>query len=292
MKNSSSQKILKSSAFAPSHITGFFKIYSNGSTGAGLKTDSGAKKELTYNPEHDGKLCKIQINKKTVETPVSNKVVASFSQFFTKGLLQINHYLDYPHGFGMGMSGAGAFSLALALNEVLQSELSYDECMQIAVEAEINSGTGLGDVIAQKYHGLMIGLPPYPSKKVEIIPTDKNDVACIFFEPLNTKSIIRDEKWKERINQVGEECMQELSKNKTAQMLIELSRHFSIETKLASSKVKEVIQAVPGASMAMLGQTIFYLSGSKEEARDALSFYSEKIHFSKLSTTGAKIINV
>jgi len=284
--------ITTSSAFAPSHITGFFKIFPDGSTGAGLNTDTGARSDVKLDKDFEGKESQILINESSTATPVSDKVLKAFDSFFTQGKLKISHTLKYPPGFGMGMSGAGAFSLALALNDIFKAQLSYDECMQIAVEAEIASGTGLGDVIAQKFYGIMIGLPPYPSREVEIIPSKKNLVACAFFEPLSTKSIIRDEKWKNRINSVGDECMQELNKDKTAEKFIELSRHFSIETKLASSKVKEVIMDIPGASMAMLGQTIFYLAESEQEAKEVLSHHCEDIHISKLADKGASITNV
>lgn len=283
---------LFSAAFAPSHITGFFKIYPNGSTGAGLNTNAGARTNVSFNPKVKDRLVKISINGKFPATPVSDKVLASFDSFFTNGSLLVSHELDYPPGYGMGMSGAGAFSLALALNQVLSAKLSYDECMDIAVAAEIASGTGLGDVVAQKYHGLMIGLPPYPSREVELIPCEDTYVSCGFFEPLKTESIIRNAKWKNRINEIGEECMHELNREKTVSKFIELSRHFSLETKLASAQVKQVMKDIPTSSMAMLGQTVFLLTSSQEEASKALSHHCKNVHVSQLASSGAKVLEV
>jgi pantoate kinase len=283
-------KVLSSAAFAPSHITGFFKIYPNGSTGAGLNTNAGATTRILYEPQASKKQLVITINNKATQTPVSDKVVASFDPYFESGALSIEHQLEYPPGYGMGMSGAGAFSLALALNDILAANLTYDECMEIAAAAEIASGTGLGDVIAQKYHGVMIGLPPYPSREVEIIPSEQTFVACGFFEPLKTESIIRSEKWKDRINEVGEECMHELSKERTISKFIALSRHFSLETKLASSQVKRVMKDLPGSTMAMLGQTVFILAETEEEAQEALSHHCKDIHVSQLAKTGARLL--
>lgn len=188
------------------------------------------------------------------------------------------------------MSGAGAFSLALALNKSSNSQLSFDQCMYIAMRAEIKAGTGLGDVIAQKYHGLMIGLPPYPSRSVEIIETNKKFVGCGFFAPISTGKIIRDSSWKEKINAIGAECMEELEKDKSYKKFIELCRYFAISTGLASMDVKRVMDSLPESSMAMLGQSVFILTETQQEAITLLKPHCERVEVSEISCKGAHVI--
>ena len=276
-------------AFAPSHITGFFQIFPNGSTGAGLNTAVGATTLVRFSPAAQGSVL-VRINGEESPAPVSRGVVAKFSDRLPLGALEIEHEIGYPIGYGMGMSGAGAFSLALALNELLGGGRSSTACMELAVAAEIESGTGLGDVVAQQFHGIMIGLEPYPSRTVEIIPSEAHWVVCAFFEPLETKKIIRDETWKALINRTGAECMSELMKDKTVANFMHLSRRFTLETGLANETVRRVLEAVPESSMAMLGQTAFAITDDPERIKQRFSEFTHDINISALAEHGAKVL--
>jgi len=275
-------------AFAPSHITGFFQIFPNGSTGAGLNTALGARTRVEC--ENGGLEVSITINGERSSAPVSTKVLELFQADFRDASLSIAHEIGYPIGYGMGMSGAGAFSLALALNELTQTKRSYQECMEIAVRAEIESGTGLGDVVAQQFEGVMIGLAPYPSRTVEILPSDKKLVVCAFFEPLETKKIIRNEEWKQRINEVGASCMEALLRERTVSNFIALSRRFTLETGLANETVRRVLEAVPESSMAMLGQSVFALTNDEHDLRKKFSAFTDRIVVSPLADRGAHVV--
>ena len=195
-------------------------------------------------------------------------------------------------GFGVGMSGAGSFSLSLALNKLLETNFSYKECMEIAAKAEIHCGTGLGTVMTQQYFGFMIGEEPYPSKTAEIIPCEEDTVVCAFMQPIETGKIIRDAEWKKKINQIGLQCMKEIVKDKTIKKFIELSRHFTLETGLASSQLVEIMQIVPQASMAMLGQTLFAVVKSNEanEIKNIFDKFANTVKIVKLGTKAASII--
>ncbi len=285
-----------SKAYAPAHITGFFKIYENGSTGAGLNPERGAVTSISLHSESsrtNSAKKQISINSKIEDAIVSNYVLEEFSKIEPKInslSLEINHTLDYLAGYGMGMSGAGAFSFSLALNDFLELELSLDQCMEIAKVSEIKAGTGLGDVIAQKFHGLMIGLPPFPSLDVEIIPTKYEFVTCGFFGSISTSDIIKDKNFKERINSVGTECMDELEKEKTADKFIELCRHFTKSTHIASKEVLKVMDKIPECSMSMLGQSVFLLTNDTKQSEANLKQFCSNVNSSKISTKGAHVI--
>lgn len=279
-----------SRAFAPSHITGFFQIFPNGSTGAGLNTDKGAFTTVSLGARDASPSVDIFINNSPSEAPVSRAVLRYFDGVLPEQSLTIHHEIQYPIGYGTGMSGAGAFSLSLALNDLLGSPFTYDECMEFAVQSEISSGTGLGDVIAQRYHGIMIGLPPYPSRTVKTIPSDKEFVVCGFFAPLDTKTIIRDPSWKETISRIGGECMAELEKDLSVTKLIELCRYFTEKTGLANDQVREVMAAIPESSMAMLGQSIFVITDNPAEAETKLLRYTERVTTARVTKTGARVL--
>lgn len=275
------------SATAPGHITGLFQIFSNGSTGAGLNPELGAHTKVYVLASNTSD--EIFLNGEPSDARVSKTVLDAFAEYREGKSLRVEHQIDYPIGFGMGMSGAGAYSLSLALNQALGAGLDPHQCMLIAKESEIRCGTGLGDVVAQQFPGVMMGLPPYPSTEVAYIEGPESYVACAFFEALSTESIIRSPHWVERINRVGEYCMAELSKNCTRSTFMELSRHFALETELPSEQVKAVMQAVPQCSMAMLGQTVFLLCNSVAEGIGLLEPFSEHIIVSKIAERGAYV---
>ena len=279
---------LSGGAVSPSHITGFFQIFENGCTGAGVNTEHGARTRVRI--LDTSARTTVVLNGELSAAPVSNRVVQSFECHLRGRGVRVEHQISSPIGYGLGMSGSGAFSLALALNDALSSPLSYAECMELSVRAEIASGTGLGDVVAQQFEGVMFGLPPYPSRSVEVIPSTGLEVVCAFFAPLDTKSIIRDSGWKARINAVGSECMQELMKNKTLSKFTALCRHFTFETGLASDELRRVLTAIPEASMAMLGQTAFVLTADAPLARAKLSKFTNRIQTAKPAAQGAHVL--
>lgn len=282
-----SEVLRSAEAFAPSHITGFFQIFPNGSTGAGLNTSIGARTRVEV---LDGSESTFIINGELSSAPVSKRVLQLFAEQLPTSALRITHEIGYPIGYGMGMSGAGAFSLSLALNAICGEPCSYEECMERAVRAEIDSGTGLGDVVAQQFEGVMVGLAPYPSRTVQIIPSEKRSVVCAFFEPLETKKIIRNEEWKQRINEVGAECMRLLLDDMTIPNFIELSRRFTFDTGLANDTVRRVLEAVPESSMAMLGQTAFAVTDDVEGICSRFSAFTDRIVVSSLAERGAHLL--
>jgi pantoate kinase len=284
--------MIKSKAFAPSHITGFFQIFSNGSTGAGLNTDAGAYTTVTLFQEKKEDL-KIFFNDEFADNAeVSLRVVNAYSDYLKDYSLEVRHEILSPIGYGLGMSGAGALSLSIALNNALKLPFSDKECMEVAKFAEIQSGTGLGDVVAQQFSGIMMGLPPFPSEQVKEIPNDGESVICGFFEPIDTGKIIRNSEWKDKINTVGAICMEKLVSDFTLDNFLKLSREFTFETGLASPQLLEVLKEIPESSMAMLGQTVFMLSKNVEKDLQRVSRYTNRVSVSKISTSGAHFIEV
>ncbi len=274
-------------AYAPAHITGFFKIYSGGSTGAGMNLADGAETLVRIGAVSADPGQRITINGDPAEAPVSRVVLDRFNNLLSERFVQVEHVTAFPVGFGLGMSGAGVFTLSLAINKALGAPLTFKECQKIAAEAEIECGTGLGTVMSQEFVGIIFGLPPFPSTKVQNIVSELNEVVCAFFEPINTAAIIRDPSWKEKINEAGTHCMKELEAAPSVDRLIALSRLFTEVTGLAGAGVKEAMRRVPEASMAMLGQTVFALTRDVERVRREFSLLTPRVQVSTIATRGA-----
>lgn len=277
-------------AFAPAHITGFFMIFPNGSTNAGINLKYGAETEVCI---HDsiGDI-DIVINGVDTQARVSRKVAAAYSQELQGRGISSSTTTAVPVGYGLGMSGAGSFSFSLALNAALGGGKSYKECMRIAAEAEILCGTGLGTVMTQQYSGFMIGEEPYPSTSAREVSCPEDTVVCCFLDPIETSSIIRSSNWKERINAVGQECMVEINRDPTIPTFRTLSRHFTLMTGLASDPVKAIMREVETASMAMLGETLFAIVHHSEAVAIEAIFkqYSRQTCITRLGSRAAMVL--
>ncbi len=281
---------MKVEAYSPAHITGLFKIYKKGSTGAGVNLHKGVKTAVDVKKAERNSI-KVLINGRKAAVPASYNLVRKFLELKNGNYrIAANHKTELPIGYGLGLSGASALSLSLALNKALNAGLGKRECVLLAQMSEIEEGTGLGDVIAEQFSGLMIGKKPYPSTRVQLIPISERFVVCGFFAPIDTKKIIRSKGWKEKINAAGEKYMRELNKKKTLENFVRCSNCFSLETGLASKRIGKIIRELPDASMAMLGQTLFTITNNPKKAKRTLQKYTKRIAVSRIATKGADLL--
>jgi pantoate kinase len=278
-------------AFSPARITGFFMIFQGGSTGAGVNLSEGAVTKVSLSNEQSEP--EIVINGSDIEARVSRRVYAGFARELAGRRVIAKTTTSFPVGYGLGMSGAGAFSLSLALNAALGGAKSYQECAQIATEAEIFCGTGLGTVMNQQFCGFLIGNEPYPSKSSRQIPCSEDTVVCCFLNPIETGSIIRNHGWKERINTIGQECMLEINRDPTIKNFTLLARHFALSTGLANESLRQIMDDVKVACMAMLGQTLFAVVHKDEapEVEARFKKYSARTQVSALGQRPAMVIS-
>jgi len=281
---------LTAKAYSPGHITAFFKIYRNGSTGAGINVSDGVVTRVNAKKSAKNNF-RIFINGKKSPAPTSLAVVKQFTaKAKHKFDLEINHSVKLPIGYGLGLSGAGALSLAIALDRIFETHYSREQLRRIATKAEVQCGTGLGDVTAELYAGAMIGKKPYPSKKVEQIRTNKKFIVLGFFAPIETKKIIRSKSWKKKVNEIGEECIVQLRKKKKIGQLILCGRHFTMQLGLANPKILHLMDECPEASQSMLGQTAFALTNNPGRIARIFRKYTKNVSVTRIAGEGAKLL--
>ena len=277
---------MSKSVFVPGHITGFFTIENheiklkNGSCGAGFLLSQGVKTTIADSNE-------LIIDVNQGDCTVINEVL---------GILEITpdfkiaQDIQLPIGAGFGTSAASAFSLALAINEFLDLGYTKDLCGQIAHMVEVNLGGGLGDVIAQTGHGLVLRtLPGAPG--VGEIKSFEHDVSIAWktFGGIDTSSIIRDSHHNQVISDAGLKYLEYFEEKPSLRNFLDFSNKFSHETKLMSNEVKSLADYfnssddILGSSMAMLGNTVFAFA-SDESAFKNLGI--EGLHIDRLNNVG------
>ncbi|MDO5823272.1 pantoate kinase [Methanobrevibacter sp.] len=275
------------SVFVPGHITGFFDIENhesklkNGSCGVGFLINSGVRTTIS---ESDNFSYEVNQGNGIIIEEVLNIFNLDDIDF------KIVQDIQLPVGAGFGTSAASALSLALALNEFLNLNYSKELCGQIAHMAEVNLGGGLGDVIAQTGHGLVLRTMP-GAPGIGEIESFNEDVYVAFktFGSIETSQIITNPEHKKIISDVGLKYLELFKKDPCLDNFLTFSNKFSHETGLVSDEVKNQIEYfnsiddILGSSMAMLGNTVFAFAYD-EKVFENLNI--DGLHIDKLNNKG------
>ncbi|MFB6164076.1 MAG: pantoate kinase [Haloarculaceae archaeon] len=252
-------------AFVPGHVTGFFTIHRNddptkaGSQGAGLALSDGVTVGVEPAPETT-----VRLNDVTVEMAAVETVLETLG-----ATARVTGETPLPVASGFGVSGAMALGTALAANQAFDRRLSENELVTIAHGAEVQAGTGLGDVVAQARGGVPIRLEPGgPHENVmDGIPA-RSRVEYHAIGELSTETVLADAG--DRLTQAGRRALSRVVEEPTLDSFMRASRQFAREADLLTDPVHEEITAVAeaggDASMAMLGNTVFALGTGLSDA--------------------------
>jgi pantoate kinase len=158
---------VRSRAFAPGHITGFFvpelsarDPRARGSLGAGFVLDRGVLATARWDPEGPTRLRVRAVP--SVPLPISREV-ASRLRAGVPGDLEVDLQHALPIGQGLGMSAAGAVATGLAVGQLLG--VPAQKIWETAHLVELYLGGGLGGVASLRAGGLELrrraGVPPW-----------------------------------------------------------------------------------------------------------------------------------
>jgi pantoate kinase len=243
-------------AFVPGHVTGFFTVDRAddptvaGSRGAGVTLTDG----VTVTVRKAENQC-VFLDGDPVDMAAVSRVLETL-----EAAVEVRGTTDLPLGAGFGVSGTMALGAALGTNELLERGLSENELVTVAHGAEVQAGTGLGDVVAQARGGMPIRLEPgAPHENVmDGIPA-RPRIEYLSLGELSTDEVLSSAE--DRLSQAGEAALSQVVEDPTLGQFMHASRQFSREADLLTDEIRETIEAVNAvggqAAMAMLGQTVF-----------------------------------
>ena len=252
-------------AFVPGHVTGFFTSNPDpdptkaGSTGAGVTLSDGVTVTVRAADSAAVFLNDVELEIEAVERVLGALDVRA----------EVSAVTDLPLGSGFGVSGAMALGTALASNHAFDRRLSQNELVTIAHGAEVQAGTGLGDVVAQAHGGVPIRLEPGGPQHnlLDAIPA-RGRIEYHVIGDLSTDEVLSGDT--ELLTEAGEQALSELVTEPTIERFMRASRTFSRESDLLTPAVREVIRDVTeaggDAAMAMLGETVFALGTGLSDA--------------------------
>ena len=257
--------------FVPGHVTGFFTVDEDddptkaGSRGAGVALSDGVTVTVESAPETT-----VVLDGDTVEMEAVERVLGALR---TKA--RVSAETPLPVGAGFGVSGALALGTALAGNATFGRGLSYNELVTIAHGAEVQAGTGLGDVVGQARGGIPIRLEPGGPQYnyVDAVP-ERARIEYYTLGELSTPEVVGGDT--EMLTRAGERALSAVVKEPTTATLMQAARQFSREAELLTDDVERVVadvaEAGGDAAMAMLGETVFALgTGLTDAGYDARS---------------------
>ena len=259
-------------AFVPGHVTGFFTVDRDddptkaGSRGAGLALEDGVTVTVAGD---DGQAPEAGERSVTLDGEAVDIEAVDIVLDTLKADVAVEAESDVPLGTGFGVSGAMALGTALATNAALDRGLSYNELVTIAHGAEVQAGTGLGDVVAQAAGGMPVRLEPGGPQDnyLDAVPY-RPQVEYVSFGELDTADVIGGDT--ETLTRAGEQALSQVVKEPTVEGFGYAARGFAREADLLTERVQRTITDVTGiggeASMAMLGETVFAFGSGLSEA--------------------------
>ncbi|UPV72987.1 pantoate kinase [Halorussus limi] len=254
-----------SRAFVPGHVTGFFSVHEAddpeqaGSRGAGLTLSEGVTVEVEPAAETS-----MQLNDEPAAVEAVTRVLSDLGVE-----ARVTATTDLPVGAGFGVSGAAALGTALAANRSFECGRSENELVAIAHAAEVEAGTGLGDVVAQARGGVPVRLDPGAPEygRMDGVPA-RTRVEYLTLGERSTSEVLAGNT--DRLSEVGVDKLVRLVEEPTLPTLMAASREFAREADLLTPEIagvlSEVEEAGGEAAMAMLGETVFALGNGLSRA--------------------------
>ncbi|MES2155698.1 MAG: hypothetical protein V4510_11235 [bacterium] len=250
-----------SAAFAPGHVSGLFAVHdewanalAKGSRGAGWSLDKGATALARPGSGQwsvDG----------VAHAPVTRRALDLLDPRTRE--LDIRVRLALPVSQGFGMSAAGSLAACLAAAD----QLGLDGAAALAAthQAEVESGTGLGDAIGSWLGGVEVrvapGIPPHGGAVQVAAAADF--LFCVLGDAIATPAVIRDDAWKRRTRAAGDGAVDRIlaaGKQAAWPAILAESHAFSLALGLMPATMRRVGERLPSGvswGQCMLGNTLW-----------------------------------
>ncbi len=257
-------------AFVPGHVTGLFSVHPDddprvaGSRGAGLALSDGVTVTVERSDE-----AAVTLNGQPAPM---DAVLGVLDRLGTTA--RVTCETPLPVSAGFGVSGACALGTALACDSRSPGR-TENELVALAHAAEVEAGTGLGDVVGQARGGMPLRLEPGapPHGRLDGLAA-RPEIEYLTHGGLDTAEVIGGDT--DALSAAGERAMSTLLDSPTLGTFMAASRTFAREADLLTDRVERTIEDVEAtggeAAMAMLGRTVFAVgTGLSDAGYDARS---------------------
>ncbi|MEF8841484.1 MAG: sugar kinase [Haloarculaceae archaeon] len=261
----------EATASVPGHLTGFSGVHraddptEAGAAGGGIVVADGVR--VTVRPAEEGDFT-IGLNGDPVEFGAVSRVLRALR---VPGA-RVEAETPLVPGAGFGVTGALGLGTALAANVVFGRALSENELVTVAHGAEVQAGTGLGDVVAQARGGLPLRLEPgAPAhNRTDGIPARGRVEYLALDGPAEVDAELPPPEESDLRSGAAGRALSAAVQEPTIQTFMRASRRFAREADLLTDGTREVVEAVNRAggeaAVAAGGPTVFALGTGLSDA--------------------------
>ena len=273
-----------------------------GARGGGFSPDKGVSTEVSV-AEAEKQQVQVFINGGNCPEAATTKSVVKMltAKVSENYAIKVMHRVDVPIGAGFGSSAAGALGAALALNEALNLNLTYNQVGRIAHVAEVKCRTGLGTVGPLLFGGCGLTLEPGAPgiARLDRIPVSPEHRLVVgTFRPYSTKEVLSSPERRDIINEWGRITLKKILADPSLENFMGACKKFAVGAGFATDRVQKLIEisekaGAIGAAQNMLGEAVHALVVVEKMADVYEAFRKllpeEKIITSKIDFQGARI---
>jgi pantoate kinase len=232
-------------AHAPGSVTTVFAPVEGGARGVSFATEDGVVAEVTPAEETtvtlDGEVTDVQ----PVELACGALDVVA----------RVDLTAEVPVGRGFGASGAATLATVLAADAEFDLDRDREDLLGVAADAEVEAGTGLGDVYVQDRGGLVWNVGAGRQRRACTAP-----VGYASYGPVDTAAVLNDEAAMDRIRAAAGGVFDRFDPDAGLADLFARSWTFAEATGLVTDDVASAVELVRdaggAATMAMVGETV------------------------------------
>jgi pantoate kinase len=237
-------------AHAPGSVTTMFRPAEDASYGVSLATADG-----TVATVEESSRTRISLDGEAAEMP---PVEIALRELGVSAAVSLE--TELPIGSGFGISGASTLATVIAANAELELGHDREHLLDIAHRAEVEAGTGLGDVFVQDRGGLVWNVGD-GIQSTELEAT----LQYTTFGGIETASVLGDDRTLGRVREAADAHLHEFDPGAGIAPLLDLSWAFADATGLPTDPVRETVESIQresgSATMAMVGETVIATGG-------------------------------
>ena len=261
----------EATAFAPGHLSGFSGVHraddptAAGARGGGIVVSDGVR--VTVRPT-GGEGLAVELNGEPVEFGAASRVLRALR---VPGA-RVEAETSLVPGAGLGVTGAVALGTALAADAAFDRALSENELVTVAHGAEVQAGTGLGDVVSGARGGVPLRLEPGgpAHNRVDGIPAGGRVEYLTLGGPLEVDAELPPPEESDLRSGAAGRALAAVVSEPTLPVFMRASRRFAREVDLLTDELRETVEAVSHAggeaAVAADGPTVFALGSGLSDA--------------------------
>jgi len=252
---------ITASAYAPGAISCIFRPYdgrtltTSGSLGLGFTVNRGVRVKV----RRAGRTAVI-VNSDKQSFPTVRRVCDALAD----EPVEVDIRSQLPFRSGFGMSGASALAAAYALNELFALGYAQKDLALVAHSAEVEQGTGRGDVATQFAGGVALKLWRGEPFRIRQLRVGTREIFYRVFGPLSTKRVLGDKQLRLQIEAAAKGALLQIKRLRRPKLeeVVAISREFAVKSGLAKDRrmlaeFAAIEHAGGQASMIMLGNALF-----------------------------------